>query len=230
MKHDYMDSVPATVTIGKSQMPVHELLDIDQTSLSNEYAAQAARYAYVAVLCVQAREAYNEAKSEREAVEAEAFTDYKNDPESIPTGGRSVSDALADKLTKQDSEYVQACIYERDAHLRYRLLEVVMKAFEMRADMLQSMGAHLRHEAEMQGLSVREAQQAADPHQQWHNEYIDEQVQELQARREHAELESDQAILTREDVARLKEEWEAQRRHTEQMHPTQSARQRKKRR
>lgn len=155
--NDYMTNVPVVVQVQDKQLPVHDLLGIEQTDLSSEYAAQAARYAYVAVLAVEARAAYDDAKTAREAEEAQAFVFYKNDAKSIPSGGRAVSDALADKLTKSDNDVAEAIELEAALRREHRLLAVVVRAFEMRADMLQSMGAHLRHEADMDGLSVRES-------------------------------------------------------------------------
>lgn len=145
-----------TVHVDGKDVSVRDLLDIDETNLSNEYASQSARYAYFAVLEQQAHVLWQNAKESREREEAMAFVEFKNGETFIPKGGRSVSDALAKELVIDDV----SCCNARDAEMRaehdYLVLKAVTRAFYMRASMLQSFGANLRHEHDMDGISIRE--------------------------------------------------------------------------
>lgn len=143
-------------SVGGKKYSVRELLEIDSTDLSNEFATQAARYGYFAVLTVQAEEIWLVAKREREQEESIAFGEYKSNEEYIPVGGRTVSDALANSLLKADETCVKARDTEIQAQVEYHLMRDLAKAFEQRANMLQSMGSHARHEAQMDGMHTAE--------------------------------------------------------------------------
>lgn len=145
-----------TVHVDGKDVSVRDLLDIDETNLSNEYASQSARYAYFAVLEQQAHVIWQQAKEAREREEAAAFVSYKNDESQVPKGGRSVSDKLAEELVSDDAECNVAKDIEMEAEHDYLVLRAVTRAFYMRASMLQSFGANLRHEHDMDGISIRE--------------------------------------------------------------------------
>lgn len=150
-----LDWLDVTVEAGSAKpFNVRELLDIDQTDLSNEFAQQSALYAYFGVLAVEAERIWQVAVDARKQEEADGFVAYKNDPECIPTGGRTVSDSLADKLVHTDEDYLLCREHELYAQHRYKTLKVIVDALYMRASMLQSIGATLRHEQDMTGLAA----------------------------------------------------------------------------
>jgi hypothetical protein len=68
-----------------------------------------------------------------------------------------VTDTLAHKLVATDDDVLWWKHREAGLRREWKLLQIVVRAFATRADMLQSMGAHLRHEADMDGLSVRDS-------------------------------------------------------------------------
>lgn len=135
---------------------VGDVMDVDQADLPNEFAAQAALYAYFAVLAAEAEAAYDKAVDERKDMEAAAYMYYKNDTDSIPSGSRSVSDGTADKLVQTDEEVQEAYDYELASKRDWKILRAMADSLKMRADMLQSIGAHLRHEYDMTGMVTRE--------------------------------------------------------------------------
>jgi hypothetical protein len=153
-----MVDLDITVSIDGKNVSVRDLLRVDDTDLPNEFACQAARYAYIAVLAAKAEEAFLKAERARKRAEADAYLYFKNDPESIPQGSRTVSDGTAEKLVEDDDDCEKARKAEIVAKYKYHLLRDIARAFEQRANMLQSMGSHLRHEAEMQGMSTRQAE------------------------------------------------------------------------
>lgn len=143
-----------TVVVDGKDISVRELLDIDETDLSNEYATQSARYAYFAVLEAQAYALWQGAKEACNREEGAAFVEYKNDESAIPKGGRSVSDALAKELVAGDESCCSYRLAMMDAEHSYLILRAVTRSFYMRANMLQSFGANVRHEHDMDGLAV----------------------------------------------------------------------------
>lgn len=144
------------VTLSGKKVSVKELLEIDEADLSTEFAAQAARYAYFAVLEAKSERRLSEAVEARKIEEAEAFAFYKSDPESIPQGSKTVTDGYANQLVKLDDICIAAKQLEIDLQYDYKILRAVSAAFHMRADMLRSLGAALRHEQDMTGMATRE--------------------------------------------------------------------------
>jgi hypothetical protein len=145
-----------TVHVDGKAVSVRELLAIDETNLSNEYATQSARYVYFATLEAQAHALWQQAKEAREREEAVAFIEFKNDETSIPKGSRSVSDVLAKELVAADDQCLDYRAAEMKAEHDYLVLRAVTRAFYMRSSMLQSFGANMRHEQDMDGISIRE--------------------------------------------------------------------------
>jgi len=138
------------------KVSIKELLNIDLTDLSSEFAAQAAMYAYIGVLTAEAEKIWNLATRHRKRVEAEAFKYYKDDEHSIPMGSRSVSDSLATHLIAMDEEVIDARTKEIETQFRFNVLRSVTIAFYTRSSMLQSTGATLRHEEDVTGLATSE--------------------------------------------------------------------------
>jgi len=144
------------VEIDGKMLSIEELLRIDQTDISNEFAAQASRYAYFSVLEAEAEWGLADAVRLRKEAEATAFTLYKNNEDFIPPGSRSVSDGYASQLVDLDNNVKKARVEEADAQYEYRLMRALATSFHQRADMLQSLGVMLRSEMDMTGMAVRE--------------------------------------------------------------------------
>ena len=145
-----------TVKDVPEEVSVNELLSIDGTDLPNEYACQAARFAYYAVLAAHAERVWLNAVRLRKAAEAEAFVYFKSSTEDIPKGSRTVSDSLANSLVADDIDVRKWRRKEVDAQYQWHMMRDLTRAFEQRANMLQSLGANLRHEQDMTGRVVRE--------------------------------------------------------------------------
>ncbi len=131
-----------------------DLVSIDQTDLNNEFASQAARYAYFAVQCAMARCARDMAEKVYKEDAAAAFVEYKNDPEMIPEGSRTVTDGLANMLVATDENCARLKNAHIEAEQEFRVLEALVRALDMRANMLISLGAQLRSEADMDGMHI----------------------------------------------------------------------------
>ena len=146
-----------SVSIGGKDVSVGDLLSIDETDLSSEYAAQAARFAYVAVLKAQAKREWGEAERTRKEDEAKAFVNYKSDPEQIPTGSKTVTDGFAKQLVDSDAQVNELRQEEIEAEYGYRVLEALSDALGQRAQMLISLGADLRQEMDQTSMHLNES-------------------------------------------------------------------------
>ena len=145
------------VEIGGKEVDVGDLLSIDETDLSSEYAAQAARFAYVAVLKAQAKREWGEAERARKENEANAFVDYKSDTTQIPEGSKTITDGFAKQLVDSDPEVNDLKKQEIQAEYGYRVLEALSDALSQRAQMLISLGADLRQEMDQTSMHLNES-------------------------------------------------------------------------
>lgn len=135
---------------------IKDLLEIDQTAMADEFANQAARYAYFAVLEAEASYQLSEAERRLKVAEADAFISYKHSEEYIPPGSRTVTDELARQLVDLDGKVRAIKETMSNADYEYRLMRALATAFHQRADMLQSLGVMLRAEMDMTGMAVKE--------------------------------------------------------------------------
>lgn len=131
----------------------NELLRIDQTSLSDEFAGQAARYGYFAAIAAGAETMYRAAKRRAEVVYAEADEEIRRE---FAESGKKVTEAVVKAAIMLDEDYCEAVEQELDLLYNYKLLQALVNAFEQRANMLQSLGAHVRHEYDMTDMHTVE--------------------------------------------------------------------------
>lgn len=134
-----------------------DLFSIDETNLAEEMARQAGLYAYFAVQMAHAESALARAAVSKDGEYAEADEFARGDlADSAPKA--RVTEAMVRAWILQDEDYQACAAKEINAKRNYRLLRAICQALEMRATMLQSLGAHLRHEMDMTGMNIRERQ------------------------------------------------------------------------
>jgi len=141
------------LTINDKPVNVREMLDVNQDDLSNEFAAQASRYAYVAVMAAQAEWAMNEAKDAVKQEEATAFMEAKK---LVGDNGKTITDGQAEQMVKIDEVCVELHQKQNEAEYKFKVLQALAKSFEQRADMLQSLGAKARAEYDMTAMKMSE--------------------------------------------------------------------------
>lgn len=132
-----------------------ELLRINQVALSDEFAGQAARYGYFAAMAAGAEATYRAAKRRTEIVYAEADEELRREFAESESG-RKVTEAVVKAAIMLDEDYCSAVEQELEALYNYKLLQALVNAFEQRASMLQSLGAHIRHEYDMTDMHILE--------------------------------------------------------------------------
>lgn len=137
-----------------------DLFSIDETNLAEEMARQAGLYAYFAVQMAHAESTLARATVAKDEEYAYADESARIDlAENLPN--TRITEAMVKSQVLLDEEYRVYVAREIDAKRNYKLLQAICKALEMRATMLQSLGAHLRHEMDMTGMNVRERQYRA---------------------------------------------------------------------
>ena len=136
-----------------------DIFSVDETNLSNEMARQAGLYAYFAVQMANAERSHAVSIMEKEEEYATL------DPEARDALARGpaakVTEAMVKAFILREESYIEVQDNEVDAKRNYRLLRAICNALEMRATMLQSLGAHLRHELDMTGMNTKGRQYQA---------------------------------------------------------------------
>jgi len=134
-----------------------DIFSIDEAVISEEMTRQAGLYAYFAVQMAHAEYAHARAIVTKDKEYAVADDYYRDELAKDFAGtGKKITEAVVKAAIIQDEDYQDAVSEESAAKLSYRLLRTICEALEMRATMLQSVGAHLRHELDMTGMNIRD--------------------------------------------------------------------------
>lgn len=137
---------------GPKKFDIGKLFMVDQNNLSNEFASQASMYAFFAVMTAEADRhlAMQSLLYDQEA--ADADESYRKQ---LDEAGTKYTEAVIKSLIVRDEDCIKVKTAKDDAEYQLNILKAIVKAFEQRAMMLQSLGSHLRHEYDMQGMNIR---------------------------------------------------------------------------
>lgn len=138
---------------GLSRFDIGKLFNIDQTNLSSEFANQASMYAFFAVLAANADKvlAMKTLLCDQEYATADGY--HRNQ---MDLDGKKFTEAVVKSMVVRDEEYCKTLEDKENASYDLDIIKAVVRAFEQRAMMLQSLGSYLRHEYDMQGMNIRE--------------------------------------------------------------------------
>ena len=154
---DSISGTKITVNVsGKNKtFDVHELLEIDDTNLSKEFANQASLYGFFATLAVKAEHAASVLSMRRE--QEYAIADQE-DREELEQQGKKSTEPMIKNMIVSDAVYAKVVEKEYVAKYDYDIIKAITKAMEQRAQMLISLGNFVRHEYEMTDMKIRERQ------------------------------------------------------------------------
>jgi len=138
--------------VGGKKLPIKELFEINEFDLDKEYREQSALYAYFVSAFSEAERDHAAAVSHKELVIADCDEYYR---EKFLSDGRKVTENVIKSAIIQDDEYGRAIDREISAKHYYSTLKGIVKAMELRAEMLRSLGAKMRSEYEMTNMTVR---------------------------------------------------------------------------
>jgi len=134
----------------KILVDLDKLFDIDETNLTKEYAKQASTYAYYGSLYNIADKSVMEMDAKKDSTYAELDLAYRDElKDDKPTEGRIKSMVLTDEGYSEVLDKYSNAVHRRNT------LRTLMDALKMRADMMISMGAHLRYEYDQTGMNIR---------------------------------------------------------------------------
>ena len=140
--------------VGKARtINLAEILEIHEIELTKHFAEQASIFGHFSIQLAEADRLMGVAKMEVEQEYAEAdayYRDEHNEAEEKYTESSIKAEISLDK------NYTAALDKQRDTAHNVAVLKSIVNALKMKADMLISMGAHLRQEYDMTGMTIRE--------------------------------------------------------------------------
>ena len=135
-------------------LDLQSILPVDEDSLSREFANQASLYAYIAMLSARAEAMNLDARDTKDRIYAQMD---KRARLSLKERRESFTEAKVKAVVLTSVDYQDACDYLISCRETMLMLKSLVTAMEQRASMLQSLGAHVRHEAEQTGMIIRDA-------------------------------------------------------------------------
>lgn len=155
------------IKLGKYEVEVGQgpvILDLDELLLisdetSEEFKRQPSLYAYVAMLAARAEAVWLDAKRQLEDAEA---TCSKKVRKLLSSSDEKVTEEKVRVEIKLQKVYSDAVEYELAVHEQFLILRVLSNSMDMRAQMLISLGAQLRAEANQTGMLIKDTKVKLD--------------------------------------------------------------------
>jgi hypothetical protein len=127
------------------------VLEINESDLTREYSQQAAQYGYFATMLARAERTMIRAETFTQRIYAQADDFWRNELK-----GMKFTEPQIKGLVLLDEEYIKAQDEEAEAVYNYKLIKALVDALNKKAEMLISLGAHIRAEVGMTGMTMRE--------------------------------------------------------------------------
>lgn len=143
-------------TNGKSvEIDIADILSINDADISKEFVQQPALYGFFSVLLARAERdaALADLQKDQEYAMADASV-----REELEMSGIKSTEAMVKNMVMTDAEYAAAVAKKVEADYEQKVLKALSSALQQRAEMLISLGAHLRHEIDQTGMNIRERQ------------------------------------------------------------------------
>ncbi len=140
--------------VGKSYtINLADILEIHEVELTKHFAEQASIFGHFSIQLAEADRLFGIAKMMAEQQYAEADSYYRDEHNEAEEKYTEPSIRAEIAL---DGDYQKALDKQRNAMHNVAVLKAVVNALKMKAEMLISMGAHLRQEYDMTGMTIRE--------------------------------------------------------------------------
>lgn len=143
------------IKVRGKEIDLENVFHVEEADLSREFMQQASMYAYFAVAQVDAEYNANTVELDKDQEEARADAEFRTQ---LEITGKKYTEAVVRGLIVVDESVSEKAQKLNDARYQQKLLKAICSALEMRAQMLQSLGSHLRHEYEQTGLTTKESQ------------------------------------------------------------------------
>lgn len=141
-----------------------EVLELDSIvpiteNLSEEFARQPSLYAYIAMMTANIEALWAAAKAGSERTRARADQDIRA---KAKRADEKVTEAMVANRIILDKDVIEAEEIEAAYRYQYLVLRALTSSMDQRAQMLISLGAHLRAESEQTGMLVRDTRAKLD--------------------------------------------------------------------
>ena len=138
---------------------IPEIFAVDEANLTSDFASQAAMFAFFSTKLADAERDKAQVEMKLEMIYAQADDAYRAE---MDMNNRKYTEAVIKSLIIRDEEYGIAKQAEIDSKYIVDLLKAIVNSLKMRADMLISLGAHMRQEMDMTGMSIKRLDSAVD--------------------------------------------------------------------
>lgn len=142
----------------KIELELDTIIPIGE-DVSTEFRDQASLFAYIAMLAADAESLWRESKRLVEEVYAETDAIVR---EEYDNRGERTTEKRVEAEVQMRKGYREAIRFELNCHQQYLTMRVLQQALEMRANMLISLGAHLREEAKQTGMLIKDTKDRLD--------------------------------------------------------------------
>lgn len=135
-----------------------KIIPIDN-DLSEEFSRQPSLYAYVAMIEAQVESLWYSAKRDTARAKAEADKRIRDKARAMD---EKITEAVVANRMLLDDDVKNAEDSEAAYHYQYLVMKSIVASMDQRAQMLISLGAHLRAEADQTGMLIRDAKTRLD--------------------------------------------------------------------
>ena len=142
-----------TIDGGYRKFTVDDIFGIDETDISKEYIMQASIYGFFAAIMSTAEDISNRAEFEKDQEYAACDADAR---ERMELNGSKVTETMIRGMVFQYESYQNAVNRAFKTQYDYKILKAMVRGLEQRAEMLISLGSHLRHESNMTGMTIKD--------------------------------------------------------------------------
>ena len=137
----------------KKVIQLSDILDIQEERLTEHFAEQASIFGYFAIQLTEADRLLSKVKTEAEQEYAKADAHYRKMYNELD---QKFTEAVIKADVMLDDDYNNVLDRQRLLQRNVATLKAIVNALKMKAEMLISMGAHLRQEYDMTGMTIRE--------------------------------------------------------------------------
>lgn len=142
------------------KISISDVFQVDRTNINEELSNQAALYAYFAVLASDAEAEAQEAKFDKEVLEAQKYAEYREACEKSKDGTK-ITEALLKNLVINDEDVKKAELRLINSDKTASILTKLERAMAQRKDMVFSIASNARMELEqMKADAVKSVQKA----------------------------------------------------------------------
>lgn len=149
------DVILAEHGLPEVQLDLDELIPIS-SDLNQEFIEQPSLYAHIAMLAAQAEAFWIDAKRHQEGVYAETDKEVRLD---LLRDDEKITEGKVSAGVKLRRGYIEAQNYELDCREQYLIMRALERTMDMRAQMLISLGAHLRAEAQQTDMLIKQTKE-----------------------------------------------------------------------